>query len=622
MKLKIHQQGGALIYTPFIPELWSGTNSKGSTGSGGIGSGSSEDAKLDPLDKELLGMMKDQNLLPSDIQMIYDRLISFQRSTQRLTAQNIGGTGSYRSVMPGMLQIMNLVSQAKYSKQADDAVVKQMMQENAGNELALDGYGRLYVQNSEGNVEKVRISDFDSEKHLPLSNSQLLYLREKDPNLAFDNSILEDMRNMVGISSVSKEIERIIKAFGTNESEGYLSKEGAQALLDMNSPEGIYKYKQKGPSKGLKEVQNAIWDQLPTNMQHLLEARAAITGDGDPKRYILDIAMRNVSTERSIDYDTTASKAAGYDTDPNKTKEEKEQLTQNNYLMQIGTRRLYRTQAMIVPTAAKITDTATLVAPVYNAGMPVDHSMKGLGMMTLSNFRTQAEAAKAGDFSSVTFGNKMLTPEEYDRIVYDGSSELNIAMLPFTTDKTTGQLKPDFDLFAAFNKINISQTELAQIARESGYTLEQLGYNPKTNSAKLTNTMPFLTFSAYAGQDAVDIPKSTKPFLEKLSWHQGDNIRKTYDMLVKYGTINPSKNDRKLNNSDSERWDFYRGNVYIPMTNAARALLLSGIGEYMPKSEMTDYAARVTAREAEALAVQMAQSDPNYNDISKLAQFN
>ena len=58
------------------------------------------------------------------------------------------------------------------------------------------------------------------------------------------------------------------------------------------------------------------------------------------------------------------------------------------------------------------------------------------------------------------------------------------------------------------------------------------------------------------------------------------------------------------------------------MTNAARALLLSGIGEYVPKSEMTDYAARVTAREAEALAVQIAQNDPNYNNISKLAQFN
>jgi hypothetical protein len=341
--------------------------------------------------------------------------------------------------------------------------------------------------------------------------------------------------------------------------------------------------------------------------------------------------MHNTNKTQQIDYDATLTKAAGIDVDPLKTtKESAEQLTQNNYLMQIGTRRLYRTQAVIVPTAAKITDTATLVAPVYNAGMPVDHSMKGLGMMTLSNFRIEAEAAKAGDFSSVTFGNKILTPEEYDRVVYDGSSELNIAMLPFTTDKVTGQIKPDFDLFAAFNKIqealsqnpHISQTELAQIARETGYTLEQLGYDPKTNSAKLTNTIPFLTFSAYAGQDAVDISKKTIPFLEKLSWHQGNNIRKTYDTLVKYGTTNPSKNDRKLNDSDSERWDFYRGGVYIPMTNAARALLLSGIGEYVPKSEMTDYAAKVTAREAEALAVQIAQNDPNYNNISKLAQFN
>lgn len=362
-------------------------------------------------------------------------------------------------------------------------------------------------------------------------------------------------------------------------------------------------------------------------MRNLLRANAALLNT-DPLILIQDSVLRNTDTKTDISYESTESKAAGYDTDPNKTASE--QLTQNNYLMQIGTRRLAKTRAMIVPKAAKISDTGALIAQVYTAGMPVDKNMQGIGMMTLSNFRVSAEAAKAGDFSSVTFGNRILKPNEYDAIVYDGNSELNIAMLPYTHDSTTGQLKPDFNLLSAFNYIqeclsdnpNISKMELEQKAKERGYTLEQLGYDYKTNTMTLKDTMPFLTFSAYASKDAINISKGMTPFLEKIHKSDAKQIMDKYDTLITYGTVSPSKNDRKLNNFDeTERWDLYRGGVFIPMTDAARALLLSGIGEYMPKSMMTDYAARVEARRAETQMNQMAQTDPNYEVIASLGQF-
>ena len=109
MKLKTYQQGGGLIYTPFIPEQ----EAVSSSGSSARSSGSDED-KIDPLDKEILNLMKGQDLLSSDINLIYDRLISFQRKTQSLSS--LGGSTSYRSVMPGMLQIMKLVENAKANK--------------------------------------------------------------------------------------------------------------------------------------------------------------------------------------------------------------------------------------------------------------------------------------------------------------------------------------------------------------------------------------------------------------------------------------------------------------------------------------------------------------------------
>ena len=598
MKLKMYQDGGGLIYTPFLPgqaEAQSATSSSKK-------SEDAEDSKLDPLDKELLSLMKDQNLLPSEIQMIYNKLIQFQKSSQRLSALP-GGTNSYRSVMPGMLKIMNLVSQAKYNKATDDEIVKQMMKENAGNEFALDGYGRMYVLNEEGKIKKVKISDFDSEKHSPLSNSQLLYYREQSPELAFDGSVYDDMRNMVGMTSVSTEIHRIIKEFGTQESSRYLSKDAAQAFLEMNAPDGMYKLEQKVPAKGLKAAWDAIWDQLPTNMQNLLKARAAASGDIDPKRFIADIVMRNTDSKETIDYDATASKAAGFDTDPNKTAADKEQLTENNYLQRVGTLRGDRTVISIAPRGSKISDTAALSAHAFTFGAVIDRSNKPIENMSVSDLMREGWAFAAGEPNDVVFGNRLLKDWERDALMFDNNSNLTAVMLPYKNQG--GHTVPDFELLDAFNKIQ----EVIQAS---------------TNTISLKNTMAFLTVSCYAGDDTVDLSKDNKRYLEKLSKSEGQHVKDYYNNMVKYGKLRPAKkgNVKIKGYSESEANDFWRGNIFIPMKNAFNAMNLSGIGEYVPKSQEANFYERVAAKEQEnALQQYVRDNDPDYIQNTQLGQF-
>jgi hypothetical protein len=137
MKLKTYQQGGGLIYTPFIPEQAAAASGASSAKS----SDSDEDSKLDPLDKELLNLMKGQNLLSSDVNLIYDRLIAFQRRTQNLSS--LSGSNGYRSVMPGMLQIMKLVENAKANKAEWDEKVAEIKHHDAGAEVAMDSMGRM-----------------------------------------------------------------------------------------------------------------------------------------------------------------------------------------------------------------------------------------------------------------------------------------------------------------------------------------------------------------------------------------------------------------------------------------------------------------------------------------------
>lgn len=623
MKLRVYQDGGGLIYTPFIPERLMA--SKTTTAAK---STDDEDAKLDPLDKELLGLMKDQNLLPSDVQVIYNQLIQFQRRTQSLSSvPGFGGTNSYRSVMPGMLQIMNLVSQAKYNKTADDKIIQQMMSENAGNEFALDGYGRMYVQDQDGTVKKIYPSEFKKGEYIPLSNSQLLYLRERNPELAFKEDVFDDMRNMVGMTSVVKEIDRIIKAFGSEDGQKYLSKEAAQIFLDLNSPEGLYKLSLKAPSQGLKDAWKTIWDQLPVNMQNLLKARAAASGDVDPRIFIQDIVMHNTDTKQSIDYDATLSKAAGIDTDPNKTAQE--QLTQNNYLQRVGSLRGNRTVINIAPRGSKISDTAALSAHASTFGTVIDRNNKPVEKMSLTNLMKEGWAFAAGEPNDVTFGTKLLKDWERDAIMFDDSSNLTAVMLPYRNQG--GHIVPDFQLLDAFNKIqsilqenpNLSPTEIGSLAIKYGISPSDI-YDAKTNTVSLKNTMAFLTVSAYAGDDTLDLSKEEKRYLEPVSKSDGQHIKDFYNNMVKYGKLRPAKkgNVEIKGYSKSEANDFWRGNVFIPMKNAFNALNLSGVGEFVPKTQEMDFYGRVAAKEEQNALVNFARAnDPNYNTNSQIGQF-
>jgi hypothetical protein len=245
MKLRIMQQGGGLIYTPFIP------GAQGATTTGSNKSSDSSEPKLDPLDKELISLMKDQNLLPSDIQQIYNRLIRFQKQTQSLSG--LEGTDAYRSAMPGMLQILGMVNEAKYNKAQSDEIVKRMAQQNAGADAALDAYGRMYVYDKDGEMKKIDISEFDHEKYVAISNSQLLSMRQRQ--FGFQDNIMNDLENMVGMSSVQDEIAKIISKIGSAETSAYIKNPSANKVLQAlmtEGPEGVYKLSQKDRSEGLQ----------------------------------------------------------------------------------------------------------------------------------------------------------------------------------------------------------------------------------------------------------------------------------------------------------------------------------------------------------------------------------
>lgn len=616
MKLRIMQQGGGLIYTPFIP------GAQGATTTSSKSSDSSE-PKLDPLDKELISLMKDQNLLPSDIQQIYNRLIRFQKQTQSLSG--LEGTDAYRSAMPGMLQILGMVNEAKYNKAQSDEIVQRMAQQNAGADAALDAYGRMYVYDKDGEMKKIDISEFDHEKYVPISNSQLLSMRQRQ--FGFQDNIMNDLENMVGMSSVQDEIAKIISKIGSAETSAYIKNPSANKVLQAlmaEGPEGVYKLSQKDRSEGLQPAWNAIYTQLPQNMRNLLRANAAIFNT-DPILMIQDIVLRNTSTKTDISYDVSASKAAGYDTDPNKTtKEASEQLTQNNFLQMVGNLRGSKTLVSIAPRAAKINERAAITAPAYTWGRVIDRNKEPIKTQSLTDALKNGWGFAAGDPQTVVFGNKLLKNWELSAIMFDEQSNFTAVMLPYTIDN--GHYVPNFELLDKFNQLQeiidnnpyISRTELQAQIDKLQLNINDI-YNFETNTFELQNTMPFISVSGIASDEILNLTDSNKKYLEHLDKDDGGHLKDYYNNMVKYGKLHPEKKAVEIGGySSAGKRSFWEGNIFIPMQSDFYAMALSGIGEYVPKANMTQYVERAAAREIERDNQYRARAaNPNWETIGQ-----
>jgi hypothetical protein len=128
--------------------------------------------------------------------------------------------------------------------------------------------------------------------------------------------------------------------------------------------------------------------------------------------------------------------------------------------------------------------------------------------------------------------------------MYDGQSLTTIVYLPY--DKkifaNTGKYVPDFDLFKRFNEFNklaknMSPIERNTLAQKYEFDSDDIVPNPETGGYTLRNTMRFVTFSAYAGDDTLKLNTDNKLFLEKVSNSKGRTLKDPYNKALKYNDI-------------------------------------------------------------------------------------
>ena len=578
MKLKVYQQGGGLIYTPFIP----GAQGTATSGSGRSSGG--DDSAIDPLDKELIALMKDQNLLPSDIQAIYNQLIAFQRKAQHLTA--LGGSAGYRAVMPGMLQIMQMVSIAKANKDQWNESVTEMRKHDAGSEVALDGYGKMWVMDQDGKLNKVAPKDFDSEKYMPISNSQLLSYRQRNEDLAFSDKLFgETGLDVVGMKDIREELDSMIDKLGSVKTGNLQVQKFSDIAQDIQGM-GIYKVSEKYSKGDLDDFSGLLYSRLSSAAKHLVDANAALSGY-DKHQYILNIIRSQTDYEQDPQYQASLTKAAGLGGAGGSGTDGEGPMVKKTYVENVITGSNYEwptTNRFALIGKHSDIWASTQDTGAIQSGMDGGKSIGDTSVFDLKKLELFAQGANQQD---VTFGDTKVNESQQAAIMYDGSSLYRVE-LPAT--ENNGDIVPDWSVI---DKIDLLKDKINSAMGTENINRILKSYDPNlywdenTKTIRTTKTHVFLTFTGIVGSDFTSgIDFKNSDFFEEITGREADIWHKRYDKVMKDSFAGQGFLGKLT------KTHLYRANVFVPVTNA-----LAGADEFAFKQNRLHNMQTQAARE-------------------------
>lgn len=200
--------------------------------------------------------------------------------------------------------------------------------------MAVDNTGKIYTITESGKISRISpdklAEDLKTIKekpidYAPLTYSQLMGLREKDKNFAYNMDVLRDMAAGSGMNKITSKIISVIEKLGNEDVNGYLAKDGkmrevingAQTLLN-EGPDGIYKYGQtSSKAKDVNTLISYIYNQV-LDEQDKQQWRATLAWQGeDPSRNgilegILNVATMHTSDKLTVDYQKDATQAVEF----------------------------------------------------------------------------------------------------------------------------------------------------------------------------------------------------------------------------------------------------------------------------------------------------------------------
>lgn len=302
MKIQKYQYGAS--YTPISREVMGQSQGEPATSP----SSEKKDDKL--IEQEIIKVLG-ENGIPTDVDYFLSQAQSFLQDSTNIFS------GKKTNTMSQLIRLRSLANRLQHNNALYKNATDRIKVENTGSDVAISNDGNLYVYDGES-VKKVTPTDYSKnpEEYQVLTNAELIHLRERDPNLKFDESILHDLSNSIGMKTIMDQVIGTIKKFGTTSQKGYTIKAGGQVqrgLEALMSLDRLYEV-ESSDSKAAQDINAAIiylYKNLNNNAKHVLRATTAAEGLNPENMEDITSILKAALSEH-----TDTSRKVGYVKDP------------------------------------------------------------------------------------------------------------------------------------------------------------------------------------------------------------------------------------------------------------------------------------------------------------------
>ena len=580
---KKFQYGGLAPFTVYRPIGVGGEEAyKQSVESGSSSKSSKDTAAKDKLDmiKELFKQVQG---LPIDVSKVYQEISGVLNK-----AKAFGEELSTDDLASMYLNVMNRMSQLKYSQEAFEKAKSLATSNEALNEIAVGVHGEMVLQDLEtGKVKIGTIADWQkSNKKLnPLTNDQILELRAKSPNMVFNDDILGIVNNGVGINKVSAQIKSLAATIGssTEKIEGISQvesnkvKAGIQILAGTSgTPDGYYKVStdQKNSAENVRAALNYIYSMLPNNYKTLLE----IHSDGKGRELIANFLSSQVSDYVKQDISPLTGKASS-SKDNDKESSEGLKLDAATALI---TGKGYQTEIELNPGSSY---------SVKALGRFTEFQKQGGGNMgagTTMQEATESTLNGTLDWNKATIGGSKIIPTAYSQVILNNGEVAGVDLPVDPNNPDT----PNFEMLKQLEELdkqlklnNIEDNE--QNWQKVNDLCDKLGIPHKYDSSGKLNQLTWKRFAAFQ-VTTPDTALVDKNVILDMVGVANDQERELYN-----GFIQQKTKDKNFELSDTflgifgHKDELYKGTVFVPVKESIVAAAISG-GQHIHMSQATD----------------------------------
>lgn len=650
MKVKKYAVGG-IQYTPFVTSYLSNIT-------GGSTKASSSSTKSTPRDdaeiEKAIIKLADTEGIPIDVSIFNAQAAQFLKASESLTSYSpFGGTdNSYN-----LSTLFTLQSQANLLKQNHalwETANKNIDENNSWGDVAVDNTGRIYTITEAGKIQKISPDELAKDlknreekplDYTPLTYSQLMGLREKDQNFAYNSDVLRDLAAGSGMNKITTKIMNVIEKLGNEDVGGYMAKDGkmrkviqgAQILLN-EGPDGIYKYnKTTSNREDVDTLISYIYNQV-LDEQDKQQWRATLAWQGgDPSRKgiyegIMNVASMHTSNKLTFDYQKDATQAVEFGGEEGilrrKAKVESEYKKSDMVSDELPMR--YSTGHGLAPRQ-KINiqpwnHKTALQVIGQDAGPVMQNKSEQMGPYITLQHVSQSSYGLRGvtDFSHICFGDQVLDPQDYDEIMIDNNTNMHRVMMPVRYEN--GNPVPDFALNTAIEefqtelrKKNVTDPGLINTKLQEMFPGQGLRYNAETKAIDFPaeKMMAFMVLEGYASDKLTDIDKRS-PYIYHLEPDEGKKIKDTFNNLIQtgdlFGKTNAGKDKRVVNDvKDAGKNRLYRSNIFIPIAgNGVMGAAIYG-PQYAPYTRYINITGQASLHQDRMNGVSSGQRSPSSN---------